>query len=640
MAAALVLTQPLAARGPQGGKSKLKVLYVGGAPDHDTFGRDTTGMAADVAVRMAAFERMLDEYFDDVTVVHSDGYTPAMSGGYDVTVMDGTPRQIAPAVMGTAANGKKVEVSPASYLPLDFDRPMLIIGELGEPLGRSLGLKIDWYCLCLDADALEVRTGHPIFKGPFPLTMTFAEKPTPEHAFSYPYYSDGPIPDSLPMWRVQKEGYSADRTLRAGLVARGWGFEDSPDAEVISGGVSQKSLDAVAIGRHGNFLHWGFAASPDNLTDEGHTALANAIVYISQFAGKGIIARKTDERQLTRDYLKQLKYGYTRESYERRVRANKQMDDMYVEWRQVSRAKMERGEAVTEREREAANYVSPPVMSRGDYIKAISPHDLFECFGEDAQKYIAFYDDNRDYFHSVLHGGGYRLEVDEDARSLGIPNNDKRLIDRAITMLETGDDTARARRILARYTLEEHETPAEWREWYDRYEDRLFFTESGGWLFLVDSREPGLNDYSVLLRRAVTDAAEYAQGVTSDAEPVAVSAAVVPSNGGGYVLNITVVIHPGYHIYGDIADADPYIPTEIEVTLPDGFTPKGTLGRPLAIPYGSSGTTVYEGTAVFTQEFIGSGSGEIECRISYQCCDLNICFPPVEKIISVKANLP
>jgi hypothetical protein len=521
MAAALVSAQPLAAKGPR----ELRILYVGGSADHDTFGRDTTGMAADVAARMTAFERMLGGYFDDVAAIHADDYTPAMSDGYDVTVMDGTPRQIAPAIMSTAANGKKTEVAPASYLPLDFDRPMLIVGELGQPLGRSLGLKVDWYCLCLDADALEVRREHPVFKGPFPLTMTFVEKPTPEHAFSYPYYSDGPIPDLLPMWRVQKTGYSTDRTLRAGLVARGWGFEDSPDAEVISGGVSQKSLDAVAIGRHGNFLHWGFAASPDNLTDEGRAALANAIVYISQFAGKGIIARKTDERQLTRDYLKQLKYGYTQESYEKRVRANRQMDDMYVEWRQISRAKIERGEAVTEREREAADYVSPPAMSRGDYIKSISPRDLFERFGEEAQKYIEYYDANHDYFHSVLHGGGYRLEVDEDARSLGIPNNDRRLIDRAITMLETGEDPDRAQRILERYTLAENATPAAWREWYDRYGERLFFTESGGWLWLIDSRESGLNDYSVLSRRAATDAAEYTQGVTSDAEPVAVSAA-------------------------------------------------------------------------------------------------------------------
>lgn len=36
------------------------------------------------------------------------------------------------------------------------------------------------------------------------------------------------------------------------------GFEDSPEAEVISSGVCAKSLDAVAIGRHGNFFHWGF----------------------------------------------------------------------------------------------------------------------------------------------------------------------------------------------------------------------------------------------------------------------------------------------------------------------------------------------------------------------------------------------
>src|SRR5690606_14827838 len=135
------------------------------------------------------------------------------------------------------------------------------IGELGETLGRSIGLKTDWYCLCLDAHALNFNEEHPIFKGPFPVKMTIVERETPEDAFHYKYYAEGEIPKTIPMWRVQTKEYKTDEGFRVGMVSRPWGFEDSPDAEYISSGVCAKTLDAVAIGRHGNFLHWGFAAS-------------------------------------------------------------------------------------------------------------------------------------------------------------------------------------------------------------------------------------------------------------------------------------------------------------------------------------------------------------------------------------------
>lgn len=40
------------------------------------------------------------------------------------------------------------------YLPEDFDRPAVMLVEMGETLGRRIGLKTDWYCLCLEADAI------------------------------------------------------------------------------------------------------------------------------------------------------------------------------------------------------------------------------------------------------------------------------------------------------------------------------------------------------------------------------------------------------------------------------------------------------------------------------------------------------
>ena len=80
--------------------------------------------------------------------------------------------------------------------------------------------------------------------------------------------------------------------LRVGMVSRPGGFEDSPEAEIISGGVSAKTWDAVAIGRHGNFLHWGFAALSDDMTDEARDVFANAVVYIAGFAGQTPVARR------------------------------------------------------------------------------------------------------------------------------------------------------------------------------------------------------------------------------------------------------------------------------------------------------------------------------------------------------------
>ena len=69
----------------------------------------------------------------------------------------------------------------------------------------------------------------------------------------------------------------------------------------------------------------------------------------------------------------------------------------------------------------------------------------------------------------------YVLSIDEDVKSLGIPYNDKRLLDTAIRLLEKGKETEKANRILHRYTLCRFEAPQEWRTWYEKNKERLFF---------------------------------------------------------------------------------------------------------------------------------------------------------------------
>ena len=60
---------------------------------------------------------------------------------------------------------------------------------------------------------------------------------------------------------------------------------------------------------------------------------------------------------------------------------------------------------------------------------------------------------------------GYELVIDPEVRALGIPNNDIRLLDKAIELMEQGDPDGKT--ILERYTLKRFATPAEWRTWLD-----------------------------------------------------------------------------------------------------------------------------------------------------------------------------
>jgi len=618
-----------------GKKSNLKILYVGGSADIDRFGRrDTTEQARiaqqqSVQERMAAFETMLNNYFDSVTVIHADDYVPDLSKNYDVTVMDGTPKPISPRIMERDETGRVTKVIAARYFTENFDYPMLTIGELGETLGRGIGLKPDWYCLCLDADAHSFRQEHPIFNKPFPVTMTIENKPTPEDAYHYTYYHDGPIPDSLPMWKVQTKGYKTDEGFRIGMVARPWGFEDSPEAEYISSGVCMKTLDAVAIGRHGNFLHWGFAASPANMTEEAQTVLANAIVYIAKFKGKGLIARKYDDRIATREYLKELKYLSTRESYENRLKADDVFYNNYLEQQKAALEKQAKGETLTEAEQRALNFKRPPIISFEDYIKRYQ-RDFFDLFGTDVEEYPKFYDANHDYFYGE---GVYQLIVDEDVKSLGIPNNDKRILDEAIKMLESGKDIEKGKRILARYTLCDFATAKEWRKWYDSNKQKLFFTEAGGWLFLINSYAPGVNDYRAKEERNTVAGIKIEE--TDDANPVSIAAGLIKKENGNKDVVVKIKVHPGYHIYADVAKKDPFIATKVEINLPEGYEAVGTINKPAFKSY-TGDTTIYEDELIFSQEIAGSGAGEIKCSIAYQCCDKHICFPPQDKEYIVK----
>ena len=610
-------------------KTKLRVLYVGGHSDIETIGADYDKAENErsVKARTAAFEKLLNEYFTTVKVIQADEYNYKMSYDYDVTVLDGQPKPLEPR-KDVREGQRFVKIIEAKYFPDDFDRPVLTMAELGKNVGGRMGLKTDWYCLCLDQWALGMRTNHPIFKGPFKVKMTLVDRPTPDGAKEFAPMVGETLPETTKMWRVNTKGYMTDKGYKVGMVSRPWGFEDSPEAEWISSGNCAKSIDAMALGRHGSFFHWGFAGGAADMTEEAKPLFINAIVYISKFAGQHIIARKLYEGIATRIVAKENAYRVTANCYEdykvMMEEHNKAMKRVSDSLKAVQAA----GGKIGEMEKMYLQYQPQEIPTREGFLRQMAGA-LYDKFGKDEAAYAKYYAENTPYFYGSF--GSHELTVDEDAKSLGIPNNDLRLLDKAILLWETTEDVAKGRRLLERYTLLRYDNPKQYREWFLKYKDKLFFTESGGWLWLVNTQDknvPG-NDYSILKYNELSEKkTPEISGDTNADNPVLVSGVVNDLANGDKELVIRIKMHPGFHIYGYVSDADPYIATTFDIQTEGNYEKVGDLKIPAFIPLGSTGTTIYEGDVLFRQRIKGTGKGKVKCTVNYQTCDEHACLPP------------
>ena len=88
---------------------------------------------------------------------------------------------------------------------------------------------------------------------------------------------------TMPIWKVQD---THNNVGKAGAVSDIIKSEDTPDAEAILLGFAPgKAYLATGISRHGNFLQWGWSASPSQMTPAGRNLFINSICYIYKFDG-------------------------------------------------------------------------------------------------------------------------------------------------------------------------------------------------------------------------------------------------------------------------------------------------------------------------------------------------------------------
>jgi len=635
-------------------KQNVSVLYVYGSADLETSGLAVKPtpevLAKSVAERTASFEKFLKKNFRTVKAVDAKDYHWSMSEGYDVTVLDGKPNPIAPGIYESNDRGYTTRYERPQYFPLNFDRPIITIASFGEEMGRRIGTKNDWYCLCLEDKAHHWNADHPIFQGPVKVQFVPSMEPTPAPALEMAQLMGETLPAETLMFPMQTVTYTTDPNYRIGMVSRPGGYLDSPETEVISSGKCAKSIDAVALGRHANWFMWGFSASPAYMTDAAKALFVNTVVYMKQFAGQHPIAHKFNDGVVTRDHIGMMMNMWTRSSWESYNESSRDFNRVVDSLKSVIRDQRARGEEV---DPEIAIYENFPGQELVTYREYLMQQDrgqgLYKVFGTDEQAYRDYYDKNYGYFWCP--DGSYGMQIDDEARYLGIANNDKAMLERCISMLEKDDaEKEIAETLLKRYTLCRFTTPAEWRSWYETYKDKLFFTESGGYKWLVDTFEnvPG-NDYNVYLQEKEEAylAAKVAGGrrpgaapvqLTDDRNPVYLYAEAVTSGRDGDAKDIVLYqkIHPGYHTYAVVPADEVFVVTEVEITLPDGYRKEGALSVPNASLLDASGTTVYRGTGEFRQTVKGEGGGEAIVTITYQCCNNNTCLVPETKTFTVK----
>ncbi len=96
------------------------------------------------------------------------------------------------------------------------------------------------------------------------------------------------MPEQLKVWRVQRLQEKPGKMAPPyGVVAKPWKTGEARNAEVLAAGYNTGKMDgAVAVGRDGNFLQWGFSAPPSKMTAAGRAFFLNSICYIAKFDGR------------------------------------------------------------------------------------------------------------------------------------------------------------------------------------------------------------------------------------------------------------------------------------------------------------------------------------------------------------------
>jgi hypothetical protein len=263
---------------------------------------------------------------------------------------------------------------------------------------------------------------HEVYQTPFAVKPEFENWDTPRNYHDRHLGTDK-LPKTMKVWKVQE-------SERGNVVYRAYGFEDSPDAEVIALGFNTgKEYGAVGIGRHANVLQWGYSDPPSRMTEAGKKLFLNCICYIHKFDGRHPL----------------------------------------VYWSSSHRLNAIRLALLIER-----------IDDKKFFSSTFAP-ELMEKYKDDAEGLADYYRQNLEFLYRDK-----TFRVDAELKGLGLKSNRTvETLDKLIEALNDPSRAATARELLMRYTEQAFNTPQTWRQWFDTHKDRFFFSDVGGFKFRV-----------------------------------------------------------------------------------------------------------------------------------------------------------
>jgi hypothetical protein len=333
-----------------------------------------------------------------------------------------------------------------------------------------------------------LRPAHRIFEAPFRVDASIESTPCPDNFKKW----KPSVGETVPTFEIFRSA-EGDQ-LEPGLVTGNHGFEETPDAEMILGGINMKGPDYAAIARHGSLVMWGFHCAPDRLTDAGRRLFLNVIAYAN--AHRGALVETLRLRPSRTD-----------------------LDDLLTIF--MGLYPVEDRDSVIHRTY-AGETIPPAVL----------------VAGPEQRKWI---DERLPYLHPANSGDDwdtqFQLTIDGDLKELGCGNGTPEFLDSVAARLAKHADDALALRLLARYVPDVE--PGEFAPWLEQNRARAYFTEAGGWVWRVR----GTRAESPVLRTKDADAKDPVRVTVEYSETM---------------LTVTLRIRRPYHCYAAGAkDGDP-----------------------------------------------------------------------------------
>ena len=225
---------------------------------------------------------------------------------------------------------------------------------------------------------------------------------------------------------------TANKGGKAGAVAPGVTAEYPGEAETITLGFAPgKSYDSVGIGRHGNFMLWGWSAAPSKMTEAGQKLFLNCLSYIHQFDRKAFV--KIPQKAMARAVAEML--------FDRMLQS-------------PENAKV--------------------------YLSNYFPEDLARQYKEDLEGMDKHYEASID----LIYVAQRKFCIDEDLKSLGIQSNrDVAMLKMLIDLLAETSKAELAQTCLTRYTDQSFDSPQAWQQWHEKTAQTLIFSDVGGYRF-------------------------------------------------------------------------------------------------------------------------------------------------------------